>query len=154
MEFEIKRDPDSDFELWILMNVIQEITHAVREKELNRYDISVRQSGILYTIFNQLDNNAKPADIARFSRRGPNSISTILNRMERKGFINKNKDLRKKNAIRVSLTEKGKKALEFANNRRSIHRIFAALSEEELIQAHTLMAKLLDQAVKELKTGG
>ena len=152
MEPKKRISDDLDYELWKLLNFVREIIHEVREKELANYGLTIRQAGILYTVINDLGNNAKPAEIARFSKRAPNSVTNILKTMERKGLISKNKDLYKKNVIRVSLTEKGKEALEMANNRRSIHRIFACLSEEEITQTHTYLTRLLDKAATELKT--
>ena len=146
------KDTDTDFELWKLFNVSREILHEIRQKELKQYGISIRQAGILYAIFNDLEDYAKPAEIARVSNREPNSISTIIDRMERKGLIKKNKDPHKKNVIRVSLTDKGKKAHLMATNRRSIHRIFACLSEEELAQMQSCLNKLHTKALQEQKT--
>jgi DNA-binding MarR family transcriptional regulator len=143
------RENDADFALWILFNAAREIIHEVREKELKRCGISVRQAGILYAISNDLGDYAKPSDIARVSNREPNSISTIIDRMERKGLIKKSKDLQKKNVIRISLTDKGKEAHLLAYNRRSIHRIFTCLSEEEIGQMQSCLNKLIARALQE-----
>ena len=105
-----RRENDTDFALWILINVAREFVHDIRDKELKKNGISVRQAGILYAITHDLKDYAKPSDLARVSNRKPNSISPLIDRMERKGLIKKDKDLQKKNVIRITLTEKGKEA--------------------------------------------
>jgi DNA-binding MarR family transcriptional regulator len=146
------RETDADFALWILFNTCKEIIHDLREKELKRYGITVRQAGIIYAISNDLEDYAKPSEIARVSHREPNSISTIIDRMERKGLIKKGKDLHRKNVIRISLTEKGKEAHVMTYNRRSIHRVFACLSEEEIGLLQSCFNKLIARALQEQKT--
>jgi DNA-binding MarR family transcriptional regulator len=148
-EYRKVQDTDADFELWKLFNASREILHDIREEELNQYGITIRQAGILYAIFHDLDDYAIPADIARVTNREPNSISTIVDRMERKGLIKKSKDAHKKNVLRVSLTEKGKGAHLMATNRRSIHRIFACLSKEEIELVQSCLTKLQAKALEE-----
>lgn len=147
-----KRENDMDFVLWILINVAREFVHDIREKELKKYGISVRQAGILYAITQDLQDYAKPSEIARVNNRKPNSISPLIDRMERKKLIKKDKDLQKKNVVRISLTEKGREAHLMAGNRRSIHRIFSCLSEDEMRQMHTYLNKLIARALEERKT--
>ena len=147
-----KREDDMDFALWILLNVAREFIHDLREKELNKYGISVRQAGILYAITHDLKDYAKPSDIARVNNRKPNSISPLIDRMERKRLIKKDKDLQKKNVIRISLTEEGREAHLMAGNRRSIHRIFSCLTEDEMRQMQFFLNKLIARALEERKT--
>jgi DNA-binding MarR family transcriptional regulator len=145
------QDIDADFELWKLLNSSREILHEVRDKELRQFGIPVRQAGILYAIFHDLHDYTVLADIARLSNREPNSVSTIIDRMGRKGLIKKSKDHRKKNVLRISMTEKGKEAHLMATNRRSIHRIFATLSKEEIDLMQSCLTKLHSKALEEQK---
>jgi DNA-binding MarR family transcriptional regulator len=139
---------DDDYELWRLLNITREAINIARERELAEYDITPRQVAVLYAI-RIIGNNATPAEISRFLYREPNTISVILNRMAEKGLIKQSKDLPKKNMIRINLTPKGKEAFQLATNRRSIHRIFANLSQSENKQMETLLNKLLSKAYKE-----
>ena len=149
MELGRKEATDSDYELWTLVLDARDIIFDIRERELAKYGITVRQVGIL-SIVNALGGNAKLAEIARVSNREANSISTIVQRMEKNGLIKKKRDLQKKNVIRVSLTEKGQEILPLANNRRSLHRIFASLSEAEIVQMKLCLNKLISKALQEL----
>jgi MarR family multiple antibiotic resistance transcriptional regulator len=121
---------DDDYELWRLLNITREEISIAREKELGEYGITTRQVAVLHAIL-IIGENATPAEISRFLRREPNTISVILNRMADKGLIKQSKDLPKRNMIRINMTPKGKEAFQLACNRRSIHRIFANLSDEE-----------------------
>jgi MarR family multiple antibiotic resistance transcriptional regulator len=140
---------DDDYELWRLLNITREVINSARDKELDEHGITSRQVAVLYAI-HIIGENATPAEISRFLRREPNTISVILNRMADKGLIKQSKDLPKRNMIRINITPKGKEAFQLACNRRSIHRIFANLSHEENKQMETLLNKLLSKAYKEV----
>jgi len=149
MELERKQTTDSDYELWTMIVDARDLIYDIRERELAEYGITVRQAGILF-IVDRLGGNAKLSEIARVSNREPNSITTIVKRMERNGLIKKKRDSQKKNVIRVSLTEKGEKVLPLTSNRRSLHRIFASLSEEEITHMKLYFNKLISKALQEL----
>jgi DNA-binding MarR family transcriptional regulator len=140
--------PDEDYELWRLLIYTREAIQKARADELAKYGITPRQSGILLAV-DTISNNATPADIARFLKRDPSSITSLLKRMERKGLITKSNDLKKKNMIRITLTEKGRQVFYMTQNRRSLHRIFATLSEEEYKQTQSCLYKLLSKAYEE-----
>jgi DNA-binding MarR family transcriptional regulator len=140
---------DDDYELWRLLNITREAINAARKRELAEHGITPRQVAVMHAIL-EIGNNATPAEISRSLGREPNTISVILNRMAEKGLIKLSKDLPKKNMIRINLTTKGKDAFQLATNRRSIHRIFANLSNTENKQMETLLNKLLSKAYKEI----
>ena len=70
--------------------------------------------------------------------------------MERKGLVRKVKDLRRKNLVRVVLTEKGHKAYKRAIKRELVHRVLSVLSEEEHQQLRACLQKLRDKAFEEI----
>ncbi len=59
-------------------------------------------------------------------------------------------DLDKKNLVRVSLTEKGRKVYGYSTKRGPIHRIMGVLSEGEKVQLQELLGKIHIQARKEI----
>ena len=140
---------DSDYELWTMMLHATDLIYDIREKELARYGITPRQAGIL-TVVDDFGGNVKLADIAQVSNREPNSISTLVQRMERNGLVTKQRDRQKKNVIRVSLTPRGEEILPLASNRRMLHRIFSSLTEDEIAQMKTSLNKLMARGLLEL----
>ena len=72
------------------------------------YEMSPAQAATLRSVAN-LKEIATPAEISRWLMRKPHTITHLLNRMEKCGQIKKVKDLKRKNQIRIALTEKGKR---------------------------------------------
>lgn len=70
----------------------------------------------------------------------PASVSELLMKLERKGFILREKDAQDRRSIRVQLTEDGQKALDVPQEESDP---FQALSAEEQEQLRSLLEKLL-----------
>ena len=141
-------DEDKAFRLWVLMDRTRRAMYKLRKKELRRYGISAVEAAALFTI-NAIELRGKdvtPAEISRWMLREPHSVSVLLQRMEKKALISRDKYLHKKNLVKVSLTEKGQKALEGANKRQSIHQLVSVISDEEREQCETILRKLRKQA--------
>lgn len=136
---------DSEYNLWVLLQYTRDAIVRARQKDLKKYNISTRQGTVLLFV-KATGEKATPADIARWLLREPHSISNLVSRMERDGLVRKVKDLRRKNMVRIELTDKGHKAYSQTTERRSIHEIMAALSEEEREQLRTSLHKLLAKA--------
>lgn len=140
-------DTQKYYSLWMTMVRTKDAIHRVREKELHQCQISPEQSGILGYVM-ELDNNAIPADICRLSFRKANTISITLDRMAKKGLIHRGKDKKRRNIIRVSLTEKGKDIYYQTTLRRSIQEIFSALSDQECQQLESCFGILLNKTTR------
>lgn len=135
----------------ILLHQTRDAVHNARKKELSKYDLSNREVGTLNIIdlINSTGKNTTPAEIARWAYRRPHTIASILNRMYRRGFITRTKDLEYKNLIRIGLTEKGKQALNVALNGKAFRRIFSVLSSEECDQLISHLVRIRNTALEE-----
>ncbi|MFH1775170.1 MAG: MarR family winged helix-turn-helix transcriptional regulator [Chloroflexota bacterium] len=140
---------EKDYMLWLLMLRTKEVIHRVREKELNKVGVSPIEAGVMYTV-ESMDKPATPAEISRWLFREPHSVSGLLNRMQQEGLITKTKNLKRKNQVRITLTEKGQQAFQMSLKRVVVNRIFSALSEEQKGQLKAILQTLLDAAVSEL----
>lgn len=138
---------DRDYELWLLLARTHYHVKQARTRELHRYGISPEQAGILFYVHN-CGNNAIPADISRWMIREPQTITSILNRMLKKGLIDKKQDAERKNVIRISLTPKGLEVLKHAEKRYSFHRILSTLTEEKRQALHDILDELRNAALK------
>ena len=141
---------DKDYDLWVLTDHYWIAMFAARERELRKYGISAMQAEVLY-IVDCIGSEATPAEIARWLLRRAHSVSGLLQRMEKDGLIVKTKDLSRKNMVRVTITDKGKKALKQSLKRESIKRVAAVLSEEDRERLYGYMKKLRDKAAKVAK---
>jgi MarR family transcriptional regulator for hemolysin len=97
---------DESFNLWWLLDQTRHLLFRARQKELDGYNISVRQAAVLFVV-EATGEQATPVEISRRLLRRHHTITGILSRMEKEGLVRKTKDLERKNLIRVSLTEKG-----------------------------------------------
>ena len=120
-----------------------------RSEGLLKFGISPRQAAMMFMIIN-LGEKATPSELARSLFRESNSISELVDRMEKAGLVRRVSDLAKKNLVRVELTDKGQDIYERSVSEEPVHRIMASLSNEEHEQLRAILGKLWDEAVKEL----
>jgi len=143
---------DLDWYLWLLLFRARDIVFKARRKELSLYNLSCIEAGTLLVI--KTIGAPTPAQISRWLLREPHSISELVNRMEKEGLVKKFNDLTRKNLVRVVLTEKGERVFHKTLERRSIHKIMSALSEEERQQLRSCLETLLYKAQKALGMRG
>jgi DNA-binding MarR family transcriptional regulator len=131
---------DPDINLYALLYQADTvITHAI-ELELKHLRVSQAQARLLF----KLTKENRPItieELANWSIKGFNSVSTLINRMETKGLIKK---IKKENDLKtyITLTEKGDNLYLKQITERSIHLIFGKLSEEEVNQLKKILKKL------------
>ncbi len=139
--------------LWTLLHQTTEAIGRAREKELAEHGIALRQVAALYVINHLIKTKGEsvtPTELAQWLFRRPNTISSILDRMEREGLINKGKDDQRRNLVRVSLTEKGRDAYQKSTQRESLHQVMGCLSTEEQDVFFGYLERLRDNALKYL----
>jgi DNA-binding MarR family transcriptional regulator len=139
---------NDDYELWVLIHQARDAIAAVREKEVQKFGISMVEARVLL-IVKAIEKPATPSEIARWLFRKSHTVSQLMVRMEEKGLIRRTKDLERKNMIRISLTAKGEEALQQSMELKSIHNIFSCLSREERDALRGYLEKLRNTALEE-----
>lgn len=133
---------NADYMLWrLLSSTFRRIDYAI-SKPMMKIGITSDIAGILYLI-DFLDNNANPSQIAKIALRTPQTLTSRLRVMYKKGLIIKTVDGNKKNMNRYSLTPKGQKALDKSVNILRYHRIMSTLTEQK--------RKMLTECLEELR---
>jgi len=74
----------------------------------------------------------------------------MLGRMEKKGLVTKAKDPVRKNLVRITLTEKGRRAHQQSTERQSIHQVMSCLSEDDKRELRLLLERLRSKTLKAL----
>jgi len=138
---------DDDYRLWVLLHQAKDTIFAAREVELRQYGTSPMHAAVLF-IIRAIGSEVTPAKIARWLLRSPNTVSDLLDRMERAGLVRKTRDLDRKNVTRVTITDKGRQAHNDSMKLESVHRIMSCLSKEERQQLWSILQKLRDEALK------
>ncbi len=137
--------------LWQMIRRTDRVIYKARQKELDRYAISAEVASCLFTIL-RLGRRATPAEISRQLFLERNSVSEQLNRMEKDGLIRKAKDLDRRNSVRVEVTDAGYQMYLQSARRRSTKRIISVLTTEEQEKLWSLLARLRDGALQQLRT--
>ncbi|MFC1930527.1 MarR family winged helix-turn-helix transcriptional regulator, partial [Chloroflexota bacterium] len=127
---------DRDYNLWVLLRTTEEAVVAVRKRELNEIGISDIESGVLVAVqaIKKAGGEPTPSEIARWLFRKRNSMSSLLTRMQIRGLVSFDGVPRRKNLIRINLTEKGLKIYKQSTNRVYVGKVFTSLSERQRSQ--------------------
>jgi DNA-binding MarR family transcriptional regulator len=135
-----KNDPDIN--LYILLDQTDCIITNAIELEIKHLRMTQPQARVL-SMLSREDRPVTLDELANWTLKEFNSVSTLVNRMEKKGLIKKEKkagDLK----TYISLTEKGSDLYHKGVTERSIHLIFEKLSAEEKTRLDTILKKLRD----------
>jgi DNA-binding MarR family transcriptional regulator len=138
-----------DRTLWNLYLHVGHVMMRAREMELGKSAITSRQANLLQ-IIRKRDGAATPTEIARTNCREPASISGMLGRLERQGYIKRIPSAEKGNQVNVSITAKGELALDAVSARKSIYRIMSCLDAEEKENLNRLLGKLRESVAQEI----
>jgi DNA-binding MarR family transcriptional regulator len=138
---------EQEFRVGMMLEQAQAAFFASREKELAQYGTSPMKIAVLF-IIRKIGREATPAEISRWLVRRSHTVSGLLDRMEKDGLVTKSKNLPKKNLVRVTLTEKGKRLLRQSLKRDTEKKIFASLPQKDKAQLYTLLEKIRDRGIK------
>ncbi len=131
---------DIDFQLWMELDHARSALSRARELELAQFDLTLEQAGVLYTLLEKGGSTAN-TEIADEMIRQYNSVTTLVNRMEKLGLVKKEKTSSNRKYI-VSITEKGRNMYQRATDK-SIHMGFSDLSPEEKNQLFSFLTQVV-----------
>jgi DNA-binding MarR family transcriptional regulator len=118
------------YRLLQLLRYTADAIHRSREYELKKYNLTPEQAGALVCILS-LGNKATQAELSRWLFRLPNSITILINRMEKLGLVKKTPDKKRRNINRLSLTKKGYEAYQNSIEFQAFHPIIDILPEAQ-----------------------
>jgi DNA-binding MarR family transcriptional regulator len=133
---------DHEVNLYILLDQTNSIVTNAVELELKHLRVTQPQIRIL-TMLSRQDEPVTLEQLSNWTLKEFNSVSTLINRMEKKGLIKK---IKKDGDLKtyINLTEKGSKLYHLDVTERSIRLIFEKLSKEERKQLRALLMKVRD----------
>jgi len=93
----------------------------------------------------KLGKNANATELGKFLNKSTNTLSTILDRMEKKGLLKKTRDKRDRRLVWAVMTPMGREKLAATTNASLVvfQKLAACFSKEELVQFDTLLEKLI-----------
>ena len=137
-----RKKNDPDINLYILLDQVDSITTNAVELELKHLRLSQPQARVL-TMLSRESEPATIEELSNWTLKEFNSVSTLINRMEKKELIKK---IKKPGDLKtyIALTEKGSELYHRQVTERSIHLIFENLSNEEKRAFESILKKLRD----------
>ena len=119
--------PEEERKLWVLLSEVGKGLNMALERELRSFGISPMQVGVMYCLDVMKDSGVvpTPSEISRWLSRRPNTISALLQRMEKQGLVRLKRNSQGKNTILVERTKKGQKI--YVEVREKTHAIASAL---------------------------
>jgi len=117
--------------LWILLPRIGDVFNLCHDLLFSKYGITTEQWRVLACIGSR--GPLRPVDMAWLLERAPNSMSMLVDRMVKAGLVRRTRDRKDRRAVFVSLTNKGKEALEPAVPAawEFIHKVLSTLSDDD-----------------------
>lgn len=143
-----------NYQLWRMIDFSYRSLDSAIQKEFRKQKLSKEISNFLWTLYREhykMNRDLMPADIARLSRRKPQTITAMMKRSLEKGYIYKITDESQPHSFRLALTEKGLKVCIKIIKNPIYDKIFAPLSEEDRRQLEVILPKLESRNRKKLE---
>lgn len=143
---------DPVFNAWVRLRQAWEAVAQSLEMELDMHQTTLPQIDILI-ILNASKAPLTPSDIASYTFRELHSVSGLLTRMEKAGYVRKLRSRKDQRVVKIQMQPKGEQLLKktvgsgFPHARRIM---MPSLSEEEIKELDQLLKKLRNGALQEL----
>jgi len=129
--------------LFVLFDQTRDTLIRAVELELKQSKTNFAQCHILY-VLTQEKNGMTQGDLSKWLLRNLNTISTLINKMEKEGLVKKTKN-KEDGKVYIRLTQKGSKVWDEVSER-AVFLTFSTLSEDEKEQLKVLLKKLRAKA--------
>ena len=139
---------------WLLCHQCHNLISRCEEVQFSSNNITPEQHRVLMVIRYAKDP-VKPTDIARWLDRRSHSISLIIERMLRRGIVDRIRDMPDRRSVRLVITKKGDEILNQANAAgwKLISELLSDFSGDDLQTLIRLMSKVREKAFTYLQPG-
>jgi len=132
---------------WENLAVTYMTLQRARDLELGQMGLTIPQAAVLYFL-KATEEPLTPMRLSRRLNRQPHTVSALLTRMEAQGLVKTNRDLQRKNWVRVSLTKKGEVAFKRQLSARTSLNATSCLSKREIDTLNATCQKLRVKGVE------
>jgi len=117
--------------LWLLLPRVGDALALCQDLIFSKYGITTEQWRVLACIKSR--GASRPSDLALILERSPNSLSMLVDRMVKAGLVRRTRDRKDRRTVFVSMTDKGKEAVEPAviAGWEFMHRLLSPLSYDD-----------------------
>jgi DNA-binding MarR family transcriptional regulator len=149
-QYDMKSAPENkDFDLWVVLDQVGDLTSKAREMELNQFQLTKAQASILHRLIMEKQESTIP-ELAEQTAKELSSVLNLVNRMMKNGLVEKTQNAGERTVITV--TPKGRE-LYMNSTQHSIEMIFSALTDEEKQVMKPLLLKIRNKARQLLGIG-
>jgi len=136
---------------WLSMNQLHISITQCEDREYNKIGISIPQFYIMAAI-KYLPAPVKPTDIAKWVDRKMNTVTLVLDQMEKKGLVKRERDLPDRREVQIYLTPKSEELFEKATTPlwEVPNDMLSCLTDEELESLSHIVQKLRTKAYHSL----
>ncbi len=115
---------------------------GILARNAEAHGITLSQLGVLEILYHLGPSHQK--DLAEKILRSGANMTTIIDNLEKRGFVSRTRDQNDRRVSRISLTEKGRKLISeiFPFHLQNIQRMLGILNDHELAQLAALCKKL------------
>src|SRR4030042_637858 len=99
---------DPNLNLWVLLDQTRDVISKARELELAHYKLSRVQAATLFMLL-VVNKELTISEISNWNVREPNSVLSLINRMEKIGLVEKIRDSGD-DKMKIVITETGREA--------------------------------------------
>lgn len=144
--------PDRVIDVYVLFLQTFDAVSRYTETELLKAGISYTQ----YSVLVLLDNTPVPLTLTELSRwmfRSKNSMTTVIDHMERDGLVQRVRDTKDRRAVRVVATEAGRELFDRVRqpSRDLVYRIMSCFEEEDKLDHFAeFLRRLRENVLQEL----
>lgn len=143
---EYTSDLDQKLDLFVMLENVNYMVRRGREKELCLFGLNLIQASVL-RLLRKKPEGITLTEISSAICRAPNSVSSLISRMQRKGLLEKVKNF-KSGGIRIRITKKGRKQYNETIDKTYLTSIVYALSDEDLEQLQFYLKKIKVRAME------
>ncbi len=145
-ELEYTSDLDQKLDLFVMLENVNHMVRRGREKELGLFGLNLIQASVL-RLLRKNPEGLTLTEIASGIYRAPNSVSSLVSRMQQKGLLEKVKNS-KSGGIKICITKKGRKQYNETIDKTYLTSIVYALSDEELERLQFYLKKIKVRAME------
>ncbi len=143
---------DDAFAAWVLMHQSWYVMRKSEERKLAKVGLTPERLQVL-SVCTDYPGTLIPEEISRLIFRDSQSVSGLLNRMERDGLVRRVPKRKGRPFTEVKMTAKGQELRNQAKERDLAHisKIMSCLSTEEIKQLTQLLRKIRQSVLDELR---
>jgi MarR family transcriptional regulator, organic hydroperoxide resistance regulator len=136
---------------WNAFSVTYRLIGKLWNRDMMPYKIT-REQALNLMIIKHLGENATPYRISRFQVQEHNTVSDMIERLEKQGLVTKVRESQGKSRVKVRLTKQGEKVYNQSLRRHSLYKIMSVLSSSQMKELRQILSRLMDEIMKEFET--